>query len=62
MPPQVLGQSSECMKEVIWLGSSGFSPAFGGILNPPACGSSNPNTDAVLRTGDLCVTPFAINW
>ena len=50
------------MKEVIWLGSSGFSPAFGGILNPPACGSANPNTDAVLRTGDLCVTPFAINW
>lgn len=49
------------VKEIIYSGTSGFSPALGGIVNPPDCvETAMPET--ITRLGDVCVTPFANNW
>lgn len=49
------------IKDFIFQGTSGFSAAVGGVVNPPDCMEvAEPST--VTRLGDVCVTPFANNW
>ena len=49
------------MREVVWLGTSGWSPQPGGVLNADDCSEANPSTD-VTRVGDICVSPFGEGW
>ena len=51
------------IKEMIYAGTSAFPAAVGGILNPPLCSGSaaNPST-TTTEWGDVCITPFALNW
>eukprot|EP00613_Pedinella_sp_CCMP2098_P060804 CAMPEP_0171984592 /NCGR_PEP_ID=MMETSP0993-20121228/273905_1 /TAXON_ID=483369 /ORGANISM="non described non described, Strain CCMP2098" /LENGTH=906 /DNA_ID=CAMNT_0012637415 /DNA_START=115 /DNA_END=2833 /DNA_ORIENTATION=- len=50
-------------KEVIFLGTSGFSPARGGILDSDSCGGASPAaTTELTAIGDVCVSHFATNW
>ncbi|MEW5317715.1 MAG: hypothetical protein WDW38_008994 [Sanguina aurantia] len=62
---------SHVIKEFIYQGTSGWSAAVGGIVNPPSsdnpngtCTTSNPNTAKGLTTrlGDICVSPYSLNW
>ncbi|XP_024385844.1 uncharacterized protein [Physcomitrium patens] len=48
-------------KELIYVGTSGWSAAVGGILNPDNCEKANP-THKITRLGDVCVTPMSMNW
>ena len=53
---------SEYIKEIIWMGTAGYSPQQGGVIDTlRGCDAANPST-AITREGDLCITPWAINW
>ncbi|DBA88459.1 TPA: hypothetical protein ACH3X2_004945 [Trebouxia sp. C0005] len=55
-------QCSEDIKEIIWMGTAGYSPQQGGVIDTlRGCDAANPST-AITREGDLCITPWAINW
>lgn len=58
---EVVSNCGPWIKEAIYFGTSGWSPQPGGILNPPQCSATNwrPN---VTRTGDICISPFSVNW
>mmetsp|Transcript_31346 Transcript_31346/g.70425 ORF Transcript_31346/g.70425 Transcript_31346/m.70425 type:complete len:244 (-) Transcript_31346:15-746(-) len=50
-------------REVIFLGTAGFSAAVGGILDSDACGQAAPAASTRLTSiGDVCVSHFATNW
>jgi hypothetical protein len=49
------------VKEIIFGGTSGWSPQVGGVLNAGACGQAN-REGRVNRVGDVCVSPFSVNW
>ncbi|KAA6418770.1 MAG: hypothetical protein FRX49_11258 [Trebouxia sp. A1-2] len=52
----------EDIKEIIWMGTAGYSPQQGGVIDTlRGCDAANPST-AITREGDLCITPWAINW
>ncbi|KAK9835667.1 hypothetical protein WJX74_005379 [Apatococcus lobatus] len=49
------------IKEVIFSGTAGFSAQVGGAVDPSDC--TTPNYDgAPVKLGDVCITPFAVNW
>jgi hypothetical protein len=53
------------LREVFFLGTAGFSPRRGGILDPDACDDAQGGgaaDDALVTIGDVCVSPFATNW
>ena len=53
---------SDYIKEIIWMGTAGYSPQQGGVIDTlRGCDAANPST-AITREGDLCITPWAINW
>lgn len=58
---EVLSHCGPLVREAIYFGTSGWSPQQGGLLNPPSCSAVNwrPN---VTRTGDVCISPFSVNW
>jgi len=60
----VMSICPERVKEAFFIGTSGMPAAVGGILNPPRCNTTNTNRGKgqVVRTGDLCIPLFAINW
>lgn len=43
-------------------GTSGFTPVVGGVLNPPNCNASAPATATPTHIGDVCISPFSVNW
>lgn len=44
------------------MGTAGYSPQQGGVIDTTrGCDAANPST-AITREGDLCITPWAINW
>ncbi len=44
------------------MGTAGYSPQQGGVIDTlRGCDAANPST-AITREGDLCITPWAINW
>ena len=50
-------------KEVLFLGTSGGSPAVGGVLDSSDCSAARPgDAEKLVRLGDICVSPFATNW
>lgn len=49
------------IKEIVWLGTSGWSPQPGGVLNPEDCSEAN-QSPAVTRLGDVCVSPLGLSW
>lgn len=59
------------VKEAIYMGTSGWSAAVGGVVTPqgpttPNASCSAPATNTArgqnTRVGDLCVTPYSNNW
>ena len=53
------------LKDIFFLGTAGFSPRRGGILDPDACDEpigGGASDDALVTIGDVCVSPFATNW
>ena len=53
------------LKDIFFLGTAGFSPRRGGILDPDACDEpigGGAADDALVTIGDVCVSPFATNW
>lgn len=54
-------QCANHIKEVIYMGTSGWSPALGGILDASDCSKANP-TKSIVRLGDICISPFSVNW
>lgn len=67
----VLEYCGKLVKEAIYMGTSGWSAAVGGIVTPagpdtPAasCAAPGPSVAKGLttRVGDLCVTPYSSNW
>eukprot|EP01012_Entosiphon_sulcatum_P011842 TRINITY_DN17336_c0_g1_i1.p1 TRINITY_DN17336_c0_g1~~TRINITY_DN17336_c0_g1_i1.p1 ORF type:complete len:400 (-),score=85.74 TRINITY_DN17336_c0_g1_i1:111-1232(-) len=47
------------LKEVIYLGTSGWSPRPGGVLTAPGCTPQGPDT---TLPGDVCVSAATTNW
>lgn len=48
---------------MLFLGTAGFSPLKGGVLNSDHCGSPTPAQEAEPTVmGDVCVSQFATNW
>mmetsp|Transcript_219 Transcript_219/g.271 ORF Transcript_219/g.271 Transcript_219/m.271 type:complete len:553 (+) Transcript_219:76-1734(+) len=59
----LLAQWGAMTNEVIFLGTSGFSPARGGIINSDSCDSALPHSSIdVSVMGDVCVSRMALNW
>uniref|UniRef100_A0A7S0RA27 Nucleoside phosphorylase domain-containing protein n=1 Tax=Chlamydomonas leiostraca TaxID=1034604 RepID=A0A7S0RA27_9CHLO len=58
---EVVSACGPWIKEIVYFGTSGWSPARGGILNPPSCSAANPHAEPT-RLGDVCVSPFSVNW
>lgn len=51
---------ADYIREAIYLGTSGWSPQFGGVLNADNCYA--PGKGKPIMIGDVCITPWAINW
>lgn len=61
------------IQEIIYVGTSGWSPQQGGVVSvqpwkqagidqsSSGCAAANPRTTP-NRVGDLCVSPLAVNW
>lgn len=49
------------VKDIIYSGTSGWSPQVGGILNSDACDEAN-SAGRVNRIGDVCVSPLSVNF
>lgn len=56
------------IKEIVYVGTSGWSPQLGGVLSTEpypgqSTGCSAPNPSSTPnRVGDLCISPLAVNW
>ena len=55
------------LKDIFFLGTAGFSPRRGGVLDPDHCGSDGAlgggaADDALVTLGDVCVSPWSTNW
>ena len=55
------------LKEIFFLGTAGFSPRQGGILNPLSCGQDGalgggPSDNALVTLGDVCISSWSTNW
>lgn len=53
------------IRDIFFLGTAGFSPRRGGILNPDDCSEAQgggPSDDGLVAIGDVCVSPFSTNW
>lgn len=47
---------SDYIKEIIWMGTAGYSPQQGGVIDTMrGCNFPNPDTQ-ITREGDLCIT------
>ncbi|KAK9866626.1 hypothetical protein WJX84_004816 [Apatococcus fuscideae] len=54
-------QCGDYINDIIFSGTAGFTPQVGGAVDPSDC--TMPNTmGAPAKIGDLCITPFAVNW
>ena len=49
------------VKEIIYSGTSGWTPQLGGILNNGSCDAAN-SVGRINHVGDVCVSPFSVNW
>lgn len=56
------------IKEIIYVGTGGWSPQLGGVISidpypgqSVGCGAANPLAKP-NRLGDMCVSPLAVNW
>lgn len=58
---EVMKYCGPILSEVLYFGTSGWSPQPGGILNPPECDKANWRPK-VARLGDVCVSPLSVNW
>ncbi|GFR47452.1 hypothetical protein Agub_g9177, partial [Astrephomene gubernaculifera] len=58
---ELLTSCGAAVREVLYFGTSGWSPQLGGVLNPPHCGQANDN-GKIVRVGDVCVSPVSVNW
>lgn len=48
---------------MLFLGTAGFSPLKGGVVNSDDCGAPAAAASAELTVmGDVCVSQFATNW
>jgi len=51
------------MRDATYSGTSGWSPQLGGVLNNGSCEAGRANDNGrITRVGDVCVSPFAVNW
>lgn len=57
-------QCATRIKEVLYSGTAGWTPQVGGVINSDACGAAQSNgaLDTLARIGDVCVSPFSMNW
>jgi hypothetical protein len=53
--------AAAALKEALWVGTSGWSPQRGGVLNDDDCSAPNPSTE-VTRVGDICVSPLGMGF
>ncbi|KAG2438952.1 hypothetical protein HYH02_010745 [Chlamydomonas schloesseri] len=58
---ELLTACGSAVTELIYFGTSGWSPQLGGVLNPPDCGGANPSRK-ITRVGDVCISPVSVNW
>jgi len=59
----LLSAYHEIIKEIMFLGTGGFSPALGGVLNSEDCDSPVvPTKDTIVPIGSVCVSPITTNW
>jgi hypothetical protein len=59
---EVMTHCGPLLSEVLYFGTSGWSPQPGGMLNPPSdCEKANWRPK-VARLGDVCVSPLSVNW
>ncbi|KAI8467059.1 MAG: hypothetical protein J3K34DRAFT_524060 [Monoraphidium minutum] len=60
---EVLTRCGRDIRDATYSGTSGWSPQLGGILNNGSCEAGSANSNGKLaRIGDVCVSPFAVNW
>lgn len=53
------------IREVFFIGTAGFSPRRGGILDPNDCSETQggqQHDDGLVLLGDVSVSPFSLNW
>ncbi|KAG2500711.1 hypothetical protein HYH03_001476 [Edaphochlamys debaryana] len=58
---ELLTACGSVVTEMIYFGTSGWSPQLGGVLNPPDCTGANPGRK-ITRVGDVCISPVSVNW
>ncbi|KXZ49339.1 hypothetical protein GPECTOR_22g933 [Gonium pectorale] len=58
---ELLTACGSSVTEMIYFGTSGWSPQLGGVLNPPNCSEANPGRK-ITRVGDVCISPVSVNW
>lgn len=49
------------VNEILWIGTSGWSPQVGGVLDSGDCSRANQSPE-VTRIGDVCVSPMGLSW
>ncbi|GAB4815300.1 hypothetical protein N2152v2_002346 [Parachlorella kessleri] len=55
----LLNRCGTRIKEILFFGTSGWTPQPGGVLNADDCSAANPSPE-IVSIGDLCVTPFSL--